>query len=135
MGRYPMHFHLLGDSGSRSYLTDCSIHRSYYRAVSLHGTHGATVSQTVAYDVTGMHPRAFGRALDISSRLGHALYPSSSHALCAYPPYFTTFPIHVSLAGHAFYLEDGVEERNRIEYNLAVRSFVSLFLICLLPTC
>ena len=78
MGRYPMHFHLMGESGSRSYLTDCSIHRSYYRAVSLHGTHRATLSQNVAYDITG----------------------------------------------HAFYLEDGVEERNRIEFNLAAHVHV-----------
>ena len=77
LGRYPVHFHVMGDvstSGSpRAYVTDSSIHRSYYRCVSIHGTHRALVSQTVAYDAIG----------------------------------------------HCFYLEDGVEEHNTIEYNLA----------------
>ena len=53
LGRYPVHFHLLGHAGSRSYVRGCSIHRSYYRCVSLHGTHGATVSANVAYDAIG----------------------------------------------------------------------------------
>lgn len=75
LGRYPMHFHLMGDLGdsSRAYLRDSSVHRSYYRCVSIHGTHRAAVSQNVAYDVTG----------------------------------------------HCYYLEDGVETHNVIEYNLA----------------
>ena len=38
LGRYPIHFHLLGDSCSDCYLRDSSVHRSYYRCVSIHGT-------------------------------------------------------------------------------------------------
>ena len=53
LGRYPMHFHLLGAGGASSYIRDSSIHRSYYRGVSIHGTHSVSVSRNVAYDVTG----------------------------------------------------------------------------------
>ena len=73
LGRYPLHFHLLGDGGAQSYMRDSSVHRSYYRCISLHGTHNATVSSNVAYDVIG----------------------------------------------YCYYLEDGVEEYNRLEFNLA----------------
>ncbi|KAL1498565.1 hypothetical protein AB1Y20_013884 [Prymnesium parvum] len=73
LGRYPMHFHMMGEEGGRrSYLRDSSIHRSFYRCVSVHGTHYSTISQNVAYDVIG----------------------------------------------HCYYLEDGIEENNVIEYNL-----------------
>lgn len=52
MARYPMHFHLLGDCED-CYLRASSIHRSYYRCVSLHATNKATVTENVAYDVSG----------------------------------------------------------------------------------
>mmetsp|Transcript_17779 Transcript_17779/g.35766 ORF Transcript_17779/g.35766 Transcript_17779/m.35766 type:complete len:1390 (-) Transcript_17779:60-4229(-) len=52
LGRYPMHFHLLGDCPT-CYLKDSSIHRSYYRCVSIHASHLTTVSENVAFDVTG----------------------------------------------------------------------------------
>ena len=52
LGRYPMHFHLLKNCPS-CYFRDSSIHRSYYRCISVHGTNQATVSENVAYDVIG----------------------------------------------------------------------------------
>ena len=74
LGRYPVHMHLMGEAGGmRSYVRSCSIHRSFYRCVSVHGTSKAVISSNVAYDAIG----------------------------------------------HCFYLEDGVEEENIIEYNLA----------------
>lgn len=48
-----MHFHVLGDLCPGCYLKDSSIHESYYRCISIHGTNGVTVSENVAYDVTG----------------------------------------------------------------------------------
>lgn len=71
VGRYPFHFHMLGDS-PRSYVQDCSVVHSNFRAFVIHGTHGMRCSRNVAYNVKGS----------------------------------------------ALYLEDGVEERNVIEYNL-----------------
>jgi len=52
LGRYPMHFHLLGDCDD-CYLRASSIHRSYYRCVSIHATNKATVTENVAFDVSG----------------------------------------------------------------------------------
>ena len=72
MGRYPMHFHLLDDGCSDCYFRDSSVHRSFYRCISIHGTHYTQVSENVAYDVNG----------------------------------------------YCYYLEDGIEHHNRIEYNL-----------------
>ena len=44
IARYPLHWHLAGDvSGSGSYLRNNSIHESYQRCVTLHGTWGALV--------------------------------------------------------------------------------------------
>lgn len=57
----------------RNYLIDSSVHDSFYRCASIHGTNDVVLSQNVAHNVRG----------------------------------------------HCYYLEDGVEERNTIEYNLA----------------
>jgi hypothetical protein len=52
LGRYPMHFLLLGDCPS-CYFRDSSIHRSYYRCISIHATNQALISENVAFYVTG----------------------------------------------------------------------------------
>lgn len=52
-GRYPVHFHLMRDAGYGSYVTDSSVHESYYRCIVVHGTRGAEVSRNVMYDATG----------------------------------------------------------------------------------
>jgi len=52
LGRYPMHFHLLGSCPS-CYFKHSSVYRSFYRCISLHATHNATVSENVAFDVVG----------------------------------------------------------------------------------
>jgi len=52
-GRYPMHLHLLGAVGASSYVSDCSVHESFYRGVVVHGTNGTVVTRNVAYDVIG----------------------------------------------------------------------------------
>lgn len=38
LGRYPIHWHMHGD-GSASWVKGCSIHHSYQRAITIHGTH------------------------------------------------------------------------------------------------
>ena len=53
LGRYPINLHVLGDAYTGCYVKDSSIHESYYRCISIHGTNGVTVSENVAYDVTG----------------------------------------------------------------------------------
>jgi hypothetical protein len=53
LGRYPMHFHRLGTGCSGCYFRDSSIHKSFYRCVSIHGTNELIVSENVAYDILG----------------------------------------------------------------------------------
>ena len=52
-GRYPIHLHLLGAAGTASFVSDCSVHESFYRGVVVHGTNGTLVTRNVAYDVIG----------------------------------------------------------------------------------
>jgi G8 domain len=52
LGRYPLHFHLLGNC-PQCYVRDSSFHHSFYRCISIHGTNQVTVSENVAYDVIG----------------------------------------------------------------------------------
>jgi len=53
LGRYPMHFHVLGDDCPGCYFRDSSVWRSFYRCISIHGTNGVLVSENVAFDVIG----------------------------------------------------------------------------------
>ena len=53
IGRYPMHLHLLGAAGAASFVSDCSVHESFYRGIVVHGTNGTLVTRNVAYDVIG----------------------------------------------------------------------------------
>jgi hypothetical protein len=52
LARYPFHWHRYGDADG-SYIRDCTIHDSYQRGVTVHGTQHATVANNVAFDVTG----------------------------------------------------------------------------------
>jgi hypothetical protein len=51
-GRYPLHFHVVVD-GSSTFVEDCSFHRSFNKAVVIHGTNFVRLSRNVAYDVIG----------------------------------------------------------------------------------
>ena len=52
LGRYPIHFHLEGDV-SQSYVKGCAIHRSFNRAVTMHGVHNLVVERNVIYNIRG----------------------------------------------------------------------------------
>ena len=52
LGRYPIHFHMIGDSPS-SYVSECAVHESFNRAVNIHATNYVTVEKTVIYDIMG----------------------------------------------------------------------------------
>ena len=49
LGRYPMHWHLLADQGAGQYFRDSSVHESFNRAITIHGTESAEVVNNVAY--------------------------------------------------------------------------------------
>lgn len=52
LARYPVHFHLGGDM-SGSYVENVSIHHSFNRCLTIHGTLNLVVSGNVAYDAIG----------------------------------------------------------------------------------
>ncbi|MGQ0548361.1 MAG: G8 domain-containing protein [Armatimonadota bacterium] len=52
LGRYPVHFHMAGDA-SGSYVRYASIHHSFNRCFTIHGTHGVHAQGNVAYDTVG----------------------------------------------------------------------------------
>lgn len=53
IGRYPFHFHLMGDTAYKSYFKGLAVEQSYFRAFTVHGTSKVTVSECVAYNVLG----------------------------------------------------------------------------------
>ena len=52
LGRYPIHFHMEGDVHG-SYVIGCSIHRTFNRAVTMHGIDNLRVERNVIYDIMG----------------------------------------------------------------------------------
>ncbi|XP_051729222.1 fibrocystin-L-like [Ctenopharyngodon idella] len=74
LGRYPIHWHLMGDVKFKSYVRGCGIHQSYNRAITIHNTHNLLVERNVIYNIMG----------------------------------------------GAFFIEDGIETGNILQYNLAV---------------
>jgi hypothetical protein len=52
LGRYPIHFHRLGNV-YESYIKGCSIYHAFNRAIVVHETNYLTVYNNVAYDVQG----------------------------------------------------------------------------------
>ncbi|XP_038131411.1 PKHD1 like 1, tandem duplicate 1 isoform X2 [Cyprinodon tularosa] len=74
LGRYPIHWHLMGDINYKSYVRGCAIHQTFNRAVTIHDTHRLLVEHNVIYDIMG----------------------------------------------GAFFIEDGIETENILQYNLAV---------------
>eukprot|EP00163_Fabomonas_tropica_P018886 TRINITY_DN3328_c0_g1_i3.p1 TRINITY_DN3328_c0_g1~~TRINITY_DN3328_c0_g1_i3.p1 ORF type:complete len:3589 (-),score=1271.65 TRINITY_DN3328_c0_g1_i3:183-10949(-) len=52
LGRYPFHYHLCGRAHG-SYLKGISWHHTFNRALTIHGTHGVLVQDSIAYDNFG----------------------------------------------------------------------------------
>lgn len=50
--RYPFHWHKYGNA-SGSYVRNSSIHDSYQRCITIHGTQNTTIENNVAFDVVG----------------------------------------------------------------------------------
>lgn len=53
LGRYPLHFHLMGDTSRGMVLRGASIWRSDNHFLNIHGSSGITIEDTVGYDVPG----------------------------------------------------------------------------------
>ncbi|MGB5983196.1 MAG: G8 domain-containing protein [Nonlabens sp.] len=52
VGRYPWHWHLLGDTTGQ-FISNSSIHRSFNRLITVHGTNNTLVKDNVGYDFIG----------------------------------------------------------------------------------
>lgn len=50
LGRYCNHLHMAGHQ-AHSYIRGNSIHHSFQRAVTIHGSHNSLIENNVAYDV------------------------------------------------------------------------------------
>ncbi|KAK7898488.1 hypothetical protein WMY93_019341 [Mugilogobius chulae] len=48
LGRYPIHWHLMGDINYKSYVRGCGIHKTFNRAVTIHNTHRLLVEHNTA---------------------------------------------------------------------------------------
>lgn len=53
LGRYPLHWHLNGDKSRGQYLKNSSVHDSFNRCVTIHGSHGVLLSHNVAFNTEG----------------------------------------------------------------------------------
>ncbi|XP_037367292.1 cell migration-inducing and hyaluronan-binding protein [Talpa occidentalis] len=59
VGQYPLHFHLAGDVDAKggydppTYVRDLSIHHTFSRCVTVHGSNGLLVQDVVGYDSLG----------------------------------------------------------------------------------
>ncbi len=53
LGKYPWHWHLLHEFGTGQYIKNSSIHKSFNRAITIHGTSYTTVDNNFIYDHIG----------------------------------------------------------------------------------
>jgi cell surface hyaluronidase len=53
MGRYPIHWHMMGDSSRGQYVRNSSVHDSFNRCVTIHGSNGVKVQSNVTYNIPG----------------------------------------------------------------------------------
>jgi len=53
LARYPIHWHLVGDGGKGQYIRNASIHDTYNRCVTVHGTNDLKVENNVTYNIVG----------------------------------------------------------------------------------
>jgi len=53
LGRYPFHWHMLGEKGKDQYIKNSSVHQSHNRAITIHGTWSTLVDNNFCYDHIG----------------------------------------------------------------------------------
>uniref|UniRef100_A0A8D3C7J5 Cell migration inducing hyaluronidase 1 n=1 Tax=Scophthalmus maximus TaxID=52904 RepID=A0A8D3C7J5_SCOMX len=108
MGHYPVHFHMNGDVDERggyyppTYVRDLSIHHSFSRCVTIHGSNGLLVKDVVGYDALGHcyftedgaeERNTFDHCLGLMVRAGTLLPSDRDSKMCrditdgAYPGY------------------------------------------------
>jgi len=53
LARYPLHWHLVGDSGAGQYIRNAAIHDTFNRCVTVHGTNDLRIENNVTYNTVG----------------------------------------------------------------------------------
>src|SRR5690606_32639363 len=53
LARYPIHWHLVGDSGAGQYIRNAAIHDTFNRCVTVHGTNDLRIENNVTYNTVG----------------------------------------------------------------------------------
>ncbi len=53
LARYPMHWHMQRDNGAGQFIRNCSVHGSFNRAITLHGSNRVAVEDNVCFDHLG----------------------------------------------------------------------------------
>ena len=53
LARYPIHWHLVGEAGKGQYIRNASIHDTFNRCVTVHGTNKVRVENNVTYNIVG----------------------------------------------------------------------------------
>jgi Ca2+-binding RTX toxin-like protein len=53
LAKYPLHWHLLGEAGAGQYVENSSIHHSFNKGLTVHGTSHTSVTDTVVFDTIG----------------------------------------------------------------------------------
>jgi cell migration-inducing and hyaluronan-binding protein len=71
LARYPMHWHVLGD-GKGQYIQNSSIHDTYSRCVTVHGTNDVRVENNVTYNTVG-HCFFLEDAVETGNQIVHNL--------------------------------------------------------------
>lgn len=67
IGKYPIHFHMMG-SAPDNWVRRAAVHDTANRCLTIHGTSGVEISETVAYDAPG-HCFFFEDAAETNNRL------------------------------------------------------------------
>ena len=78
IGKYPWHWHLLGDADGQ-YIKNAGIHTSFNRVIVVHGTNNTLVEGNVGYDFLG-----HGYFLENGSEIGN-LFKNNLGVLCKRP--------------------------------------------------
>ena len=68
LGRYPIHFHMVGDHARGSYVRGTSIHHVYNRFLTIHATNGLHVEDVVGFDTIG-HGFYLEEGAEVENRL------------------------------------------------------------------
>lgn len=53
LGRYPIHYHIMGDTGNGSYLLNSAIHNNFQRGIVVHRTNDLQIRDNVVYNTVG----------------------------------------------------------------------------------